>query len=392
MGPGLIQTIKVLSADVRHVTKEGRLHAAGAELVHPERCLMLQGGAARVEGEVHAVVEQAAEGGHVEVGEAHQPPREVGGVVEGAEDAPELCVEQRLGDAPAEGDAGTRGAPEGAGPPAGPPLTSAPAAPSPRRPAPAATRRPGRSGGDRGVPRVSGRGAALLCRALPPGGPRTCMRSSSPVSACCHVSECMYCSVLMMRISRSSSGMMAPVRQPCRSMRSWGAGETGLSSSQETPHLPRGPQPRPPLPPGHCRGGPRSRALGGRAIPSAAGSQTGFPGGGGRSYAHCAAWLPLRLPSARPPQPPEAARPDVGLPFPAASGPLWALALAASPSHSGRGSARGRKASPPCALTPAQAMARVHSVGNKLQPWPCSQQATLAQAPRGPADQWQTSL
>lgn len=48
----------------------------------------------------------------------------------------------------------------------------------------------------------------------------TCMRSSSPVSACCQVSECMYCSVLMMRISRSSSGMMAPVRQPCRSMRS----------------------------------------------------------------------------------------------------------------------------------------------------------------------------
>ena len=96
MGPGLIQTIKVLSADVRHVTKEGRLHAASAELVHPERCLMLQGGAARVEGEVHAVVEQAAEGGHVEVGEAHQPPREVGGVVEGAEDAPELSNSSAL--------------------------------------------------------------------------------------------------------------------------------------------------------------------------------------------------------------------------------------------------------------------------------------------------------
>jgi flavin reductase (DIM6/NTAB) family NADH-FMN oxidoreductase RutF len=62
----------VPSADVGHISKEGCLHAAGAELVHPEGCLMLQGCAAWVEGEVHAVVEQTTEGGHVEVREAHK--------------------------------------------------------------------------------------------------------------------------------------------------------------------------------------------------------------------------------------------------------------------------------------------------------------------------------
>lgn len=60
-GLGLVQIIKVPSADVGHVPEEGRLHAARAELVHPEWCLVLQGRAAGVEGEVHAVVEQAAE-------------------------------------------------------------------------------------------------------------------------------------------------------------------------------------------------------------------------------------------------------------------------------------------------------------------------------------------
>lgn len=58
---GLSRTIKVPSADVGHVTKKGCLHAASAQLVHPEGCLVLQGCAARVEGEVYAVVEQAAE-------------------------------------------------------------------------------------------------------------------------------------------------------------------------------------------------------------------------------------------------------------------------------------------------------------------------------------------
>lgn len=158
-----------------------------------------------------------------------------------------------------------------------------------------------------------------------------------------------------------------------------GQGDWAQQQPGETPHLPQGAPP--PLPPGHCRGGPQSRALGGRAIPSAAGSQTGFPGGRGvHSYAHCAVGAPLGLLSSRLPQPPEAARPDAGLPFPAALGPLWALALAASPSHSGRGSAHGRKASPPCALTPVQATAQVHSGKQTaaVTPWPCSQQATPA--------------
>lgn len=87
-----------------HVAEEGGLHTACAELVHPEGRLVLQGRAAGVEGEVHVVVQQAAERSHVEVGEAHQTPGEVRGVVEGAEDAPELGVEQGLGDAPGEGD------------------------------------------------------------------------------------------------------------------------------------------------------------------------------------------------------------------------------------------------------------------------------------------------
>lgn len=96
---GLSRTIKVPSADVGHVTKKGCLHAASAQLVHPKGRLVLQGCAARVEGEVYTVVEQAAERGHVEVGEAHEAPGEVGRVVEGAEDAPELGVEKGLCDA-----------------------------------------------------------------------------------------------------------------------------------------------------------------------------------------------------------------------------------------------------------------------------------------------------
>lgn len=151
-GWDLLRTIKLPSADVGHVAEEGCLHAAGAELVHPQRGLMLQGRAARVEGEVHAVVEQAAEGGHIEVGEAHEAPREVGGVVEGAEDAPKLSVEQGLGNAPGRETRGTgRAAQERpAGPPApGPLLTSVPAAPSSRQPAPAGTPHPGKSGRDK---------------------------------------------------------------------------------------------------------------------------------------------------------------------------------------------------------------------------------------------------
>lgn len=57
---------------------------------------MLQRGAPRVEGEIHIIVQQAADGCHVNIREPHQPSREVRGVVEGAEDASKLGVEQVL--------------------------------------------------------------------------------------------------------------------------------------------------------------------------------------------------------------------------------------------------------------------------------------------------------
>lgn len=84
------------SPNVHHLLQEGGFHAARAQLIHPERSLVLQGGAPRVEGEIHVVVQQAADGRHVDIGEPHQPAGEVGGVVEGAEDASELGVKQVL--------------------------------------------------------------------------------------------------------------------------------------------------------------------------------------------------------------------------------------------------------------------------------------------------------
>lgn len=84
------------SPDMHHLLQEGGFHAACAELIHPERSLMLQRGAPRVEGEIHIIVQQAADGCHVNIREPHQPSREVRGVVEGAEDASKLGVEQVL--------------------------------------------------------------------------------------------------------------------------------------------------------------------------------------------------------------------------------------------------------------------------------------------------------
>lgn len=49
----------------------------------------------------------------------------------------------------------------------------------------------------------------------------TCICSISPVSACNQAIMCMYCSVFMILISFLSSGMMAPVLQPCFSVRSY---------------------------------------------------------------------------------------------------------------------------------------------------------------------------
>lgn len=55
-GGGGSLTIKVPLADVGHASKERCLHAAGAELVHPEGRLALHGSAGQVEGEVHVVL------------------------------------------------------------------------------------------------------------------------------------------------------------------------------------------------------------------------------------------------------------------------------------------------------------------------------------------------
>lgn len=54
--------------------KEGCIYTAGARLVHPEQCLVLQGRPVWVGGEVYTGVGQTAEGGQAEVWEAHKAP------------------------------------------------------------------------------------------------------------------------------------------------------------------------------------------------------------------------------------------------------------------------------------------------------------------------------
>lgn len=70
----------------------------------PHGRLVLQRGASREEGVLQVVVEQAADGGHVDVGEARQAAGEVGGVVVRPEEAPELAVEDVLGLSSVRGD------------------------------------------------------------------------------------------------------------------------------------------------------------------------------------------------------------------------------------------------------------------------------------------------
>lgn len=89
---------------MHHLLQEGGFHAARAELIHPERSLVLQRSAPGVEGEVHVIVQQATDGCHVDIREPHQPPREVRGVVKGAEDASKLGVEQVLRQRPERKD------------------------------------------------------------------------------------------------------------------------------------------------------------------------------------------------------------------------------------------------------------------------------------------------
>lgn len=75
---------------------EGDVHGSGAGLLGPEGRLVLQWGAPGEEGVLEVVVEQAADGGHVDVGEAREAAGEVGGVVVRPEETPELSVEDVL--------------------------------------------------------------------------------------------------------------------------------------------------------------------------------------------------------------------------------------------------------------------------------------------------------
>ncbi len=69
---------------------------AGRTVFGPEGGLVLQGSAAREEGVMEVVIEQTADGGHVDVSEAWQAAWEVGGVVVRPEETPKLTVEDVL--------------------------------------------------------------------------------------------------------------------------------------------------------------------------------------------------------------------------------------------------------------------------------------------------------
>lgn len=58
---------------------------------------MLQRSASGEEGVLQVVVQQAADGGHVDVRKAREAAGEIGGVVVGTEEAPKLRVENVLG-------------------------------------------------------------------------------------------------------------------------------------------------------------------------------------------------------------------------------------------------------------------------------------------------------
>lgn len=85
-----------LSSYVRHLLQKGCLHAASTKLIHPQRSLMLQRGAAGVESVWGVIIQETTQGGHVDVWETAKTSGEVGGVVTCSEDAAELRVEQVL--------------------------------------------------------------------------------------------------------------------------------------------------------------------------------------------------------------------------------------------------------------------------------------------------------
>lgn len=58
---------------------------------------MLQWSASGEEGVLQVIVEEAADGGHVDVRKAREASGEIGGVVVSAEEAPKLAIENVLG-------------------------------------------------------------------------------------------------------------------------------------------------------------------------------------------------------------------------------------------------------------------------------------------------------
>lgn len=75
---------------------EGTRNGSCAGLLRPERRLVLKWCAAWIEGVLQVVVEQAAEGGHVDVRKTREAAGEICRVVIGAEQTPELTVEHVL--------------------------------------------------------------------------------------------------------------------------------------------------------------------------------------------------------------------------------------------------------------------------------------------------------
>lgn len=79
------------------VALEGDVNGSGAGLLGPDGRLVLQGRASGVEGVLEVIVQQTAEGRHVDVGEAGETAREVGRVVVCAEKTTKLDVEDVFG-------------------------------------------------------------------------------------------------------------------------------------------------------------------------------------------------------------------------------------------------------------------------------------------------------
>lgn len=72
------------------------LCGVSSAVLRPEWGLVLQRSTAREKGVLEVVVEETADGGHVDVCKARQSAREVSGVVVCSEQTPKLCIEDVL--------------------------------------------------------------------------------------------------------------------------------------------------------------------------------------------------------------------------------------------------------------------------------------------------------